>query len=847
MAAVDWSQVKEHLDHLGRDPEESPVFFFLWRKGTSELNGFGHHIPKNGRPIAKEVESYLDSKANLSLGFVVNPGGTKKVEIKHGIALFTEDDSGTSIDDQMVSWQAALLPEPSLSVFSGSKSVHHYWVFSDPIPSADFEALQKRLAAVMQAAHPSGGTDKSLADACQVMRIAGAPHPKTGDIATIKRATGERFQPADLEKALANAEQHFGVVQPQLTPQHQKPQAPHLSLTPTSTTPSGTVHLSELLPKDQSQTFSSGVSEGGRNEECYRLAVNLLGIEMHCSLEGSSHLGFHVQGSAAHCLEDFNRRCTPPLSPAELQTILSSASQSNPEADPGVEDRIRYHRRRLNPTQAAVSKSLPSVRSTPEFDELDAELKRETFARFQQAQQVTIDPLSILGSEWGQLIIDRAEAFPCDPDVLVVGLLAYIASLVGTKVTIQVKTGWPEPLVLWAMCCMPAGSMKSPTGSVYGSPLRELQSKAEHQWQLINNSYQADLKEFKQQEKQLKNKAKDSGIDSVDLGSPPVEPEPVRHYYVDNATIERLGEICAQPNVPGLLTFKDELAEWFASFERYSKGGGDRPKWLALWNGGAVKSDTLSRGCTFAAKTAVSVFGYIQQEKLAALLADEAHQNDEGVGSGDGLWSRFLPLVAKNIPFDFNWLESDITPQLLSLAEQLDRVPTDSRIDITPEAINDVLAPTWRFWTEQEKESSGARGAFLSKLRGYSIRIAGILQLLQDPSHLLIENDLALRAVLLCEFFLAQFDQLQPQVTASDDDCQGEVDKQTACLLQRVKSQSLEQVTVRDVVRWKLLGRRAKSADAHAFLQRIADQGIGSFKQLHKQGSGKGSWAWFPE
>lgn len=364
MVAVDWGQVKEHLDHLGREPEESPVFFFLWRKGTSELSGFGHHIAKNGRPIAKEVEYYLNSKANLSLGFVVNPGGTKKVEIKHGIALFTEDDSGASIDDQMVSWQKALLPEPSLSVFSGSKSVHHYWVFSDPVPCDLFESLQERLAAVMQAAYPSGGIDKSLSDACQVMRVAGAPHPKTGEIATIKRATGERFQLAELEKTLAHAQQHFGVVQSKLTPQPQKPKTPQLSLVPASNTPAGTIHLSDLLPKDQSETFASGVSEGGRNETAFKLAANLLGIEQHCSMEGISRLGFQVQGSAAQCLEDFNRRCSPPLPDAELQNILSSASQSNPEPDPGLDKRIAFQRNTLNKRPTAKTTSAPGTNGT---------------------------------------------------------------------------------------------------------------------------------------------------------------------------------------------------------------------------------------------------------------------------------------------------------------------------------------------------------------------------------------------------------------------------------------------------------------------------------------------------
>ena len=67
--------------------------------------------------------------------------------------------------------------------------------------------------------------------------------------------------------------------------------------------------------------------------------------------------------------------------------------------------------------------------------------------------------------------MERAEAFPCDPAILAMGLLCYVASLVGTKANVRVKRGWEEPLLLWVMVAMAAGSMKSPTGKVYGKPL----------------------------------------------------------------------------------------------------------------------------------------------------------------------------------------------------------------------------------------------------------------------------------------------------------------------------------------------------------------------------------------
>lgn len=202
---TDWNVVAEHLDHLGLDPEETPVIFTAWEKG------FGTHFKKNGSPISRDVEALFKQRPGCSLGIIVNPGGTTKDKISEAVALFTEDDSGRSLDDQMVSWEAAGLPEPGLSIFTGNKSIHHYWPLVERISPEQFTILQRRLAAVMQAAHPGGDADGSLDDPNQVMRVAGAIHPKTGQMAEIRRATAERFTAAELTEALAAAEARFNI------------------------------------------------------------------------------------------------------------------------------------------------------------------------------------------------------------------------------------------------------------------------------------------------------------------------------------------------------------------------------------------------------------------------------------------------------------------------------------------------------------------------------------------------------------------------------------------------------------------------------------------------------------
>ena len=206
---IDWEAVQEHLDYLHLDPSHSPILFKAWCKD------FGRNFLKSGKPISQEVDKLLAQRPDMSLGFVVNPGGGKKAEITSAIALFTEDDSGASLDDQMVSWQG-VMPEPGLSVFTGNKSIHHYWPLREAITPEQFTIAQRRLAAVMQAAHPAGDDDTSLDDPNQVMRVAGSIHPKTGKRAEIRHRSIERFSLQELEKYLTAAEARFNI-QPSTT------------------------------------------------------------------------------------------------------------------------------------------------------------------------------------------------------------------------------------------------------------------------------------------------------------------------------------------------------------------------------------------------------------------------------------------------------------------------------------------------------------------------------------------------------------------------------------------------------------------------------------------------------
>ncbi|KZR67289.1 MULTISPECIES: DUF3987 domain-containing protein [Prochlorococcus] len=466
----------------------------------------------------------------------------------------------------------------------------------------------------------------------------------------------------------------------------------------------------------------------------------------------------------------------------------------------------------------------------------DSFLNREALDRFKKAQDASIDLTQVFGSVWGELLKDRARAFPCDPNMLLLPMLGYIASLIGTKAQVHVKGGWDEPLIIWGLIAQPASSLKSPAGGVFGKPLAKLQGEASRQYAKQADTHKLKEKRWKADCKNIEAKAKKDN-DSPDLPEPPESPLPPRHYYVESVTIERLAAIHSQPNVHGLLDFHDELADWFASLEK--KQQNDRPRWLKLWTGQALKHDTATGVNAFTENTAVSIIGFIQPDKLAALHALEA--NGEADQSGDGLWSRFLPLIPKTIPFTFNDLAIEITDDLMALAQTLEYIPPNTSLQIALPAIHKVFKPAWEEWSEQEADTSASRAAFIGKLRGYSVRIAGLLHLLHHGAIGDIDMATAQTAINLCQFFLAQFDQLAPQIAST-----GDVDPITARFLARVKDRSLKQVTVRELQKWKLLGKTANTDDCRAFFSGLAERGTGTFTREHAKGSAKGKWVWRP-
>ena len=535
---------------------------------------------------------------------VINDGGVTAKDITRCLAYYAEFDEGTEAD-QLEAVRNSGLPKPSVVVRTGGKSLHFYWLLVEPVAnSALWQADMKRLVAHL-------GSDTSVNDPSRVMRLPGCLYMDANQ------------QPVGRSEVI-HVEDQWGFGFPVSYSRQDI-----IDALPVDPTP-----LLQPTPKPTPQVSADRTAE--------RALEQLQRIPCRTPGEGSRDKFLRLFWGLVHILgPDRAAAAMAAHSPAWAaeDDLKAIANDANGSITDGTFFGVAREEWGITSPKSEAPGAQPSGVAQG-ADPEDVDLRREALDRFMQAQASTIDLIEVFGPFWGQLLIDRANAFPCDPTMLLLPMLGYVSSLIGVKASVRVKQGWKEPMVVWGLIAQPASSLKSPAGGVFGKPLAKLQGESARDHAKRLDAFKLKEDAWKQECRTLKDAAKKADK-KPELPDPPESPIPARHYYVESITIERVAGIHAQPNVPGLIAFHDELADWFASLEKRQQN--DRPKWLKLWTGQAIKHDTQTSLSAFAESTAMSIVGCIQPDNMSALHHAEGHCNNDT--AGDGLWSRFLPVI----------------------------------------------------------------------------------------------------------------------------------------------------------------------------------------------------------
>jgi Protein of unknown function (DUF3987)/BT4734-like, N-terminal domain len=325
-------------------------------------------------------------------------------------------------------------------------------------------------------------------------------------------------------------------------------------------------------------------------------------------------------------------------------------------------------------------------------------------------------PLDLLPPYLQDYISAESEAANVDTGFVLLPLLSSLGAMIGNSRSILLKSGYAEPPIIWTGLIAGSGEGKSPAlrAATY--------MHGEFEKILITQNRAA--KEAFENEKAVWNAR---GRKEV-----PPKPPVQSACLMDDLTMEALA-VRLVDNPRGMLVEKDELSQWFASFDQYRDGkGGDVSKWLSLWSGTRIAIDRKNSPSIRIMDPRVCLTGGIQPGVLKRALTQDFFER--------GLVARFIlaaPPKRKRL-----WQEGGASEtrrheayeNLLPLWALQAEDGFPKLLPVSGEA-KDRYTEFYNECAEQREHiKSGRYTAFLAKLPAQAARLALIGQLAHEPA-----------------------------------------------------------------------------------------------------------------
>ena len=186
------------LDTLGKDVKTVRLRSFFPKNHPLKATDHGKKSHANGDWI------YRMQSEGRGVYIVVNDGGDTYSEITACRAFFVEWDD-RSQEEQINAWKELGLPEPTLQINTGGKSIHNYWVLKKVIDPKTWKPIQERLL-------DHADADRALKNPSRVMRLAGTFHMKDngkqGGMTKIIFNSNKKYSYKEIESCLPTLKQH---------------------------------------------------------------------------------------------------------------------------------------------------------------------------------------------------------------------------------------------------------------------------------------------------------------------------------------------------------------------------------------------------------------------------------------------------------------------------------------------------------------------------------------------------------------------------------------------------------------------------------------------------------------
>ena len=424
-------------------------------------------------------------------------------------------------------------------------------------------------------------------------------------------------------------------------------------------------------------------------------------------------------------------------------------------------------------------------------------------------------PVEVLPTTVADFVNEVVEALSCPAEFVVLPLISCLGAAVGNTATMNPKGTWSAPSIFWTATVGRSGCGKSPAFKEATKFIVAIENQAYKEFEKLQAEYEVNRNDKKAE----------------------IKLDPPKHVrrYTDDTTIEAHLSVLSQ-NPEGVALIVDELSGWFASFDKYNRGGAgsDSSKWIQLFDTRSVFIDrkTGDKKLIRVEKPIVNIAGTIQPKVL---------QNVVGGNIENGLLARFL--LACPPTETQSWTSAEPDPRkklsLIFLIRKLYELNAASLEKGTKELTfatdaNEVWIKFYNSNHEFHENCEGPLEYAVSKLDQYCLRFACLYHVIENSSEdvipSVVSKEVIEAAVKTTEWFRNEVSRVYELFDQSSN-----ADAQMKLVFKIVKRGG--EITSRDLHRSNTK-KYPKTADATQDLDALVEAGL-CYKDGNKYKLGK--------
>jgi hypothetical protein len=306
-----------------------------------------------------------------------------------------------------------------------------------------------------------------------------------------------------------------------------------------------------------------------------------------------------------------------------------------------------------------------------------------------------------------QYIEDLNQSLNFHKDFLSAAVIFSVATIMGNRYKLRVKSGWDAAPIFWFACVGFPGTIKTHPIKTMVRPIIKLDKESKA-------IYDEEIKHYDDQAKPRQTKPK------------------FKQILISDYTIEALHQV-HNINTRGLGLYKDELNGFLKDMNKYRKGS-DLEFWLESFNNGSYIVNRVTREPVLIDDICINIIGTIQHEVLTDVI---------GEYSGNGFIDRFLFTSPESQVFELNENEADealaeLWERFIQNSNKLCRYFDHNNTEIIRmdksafKKYQEIDAKFVEIQRDQDKES--AIKNYISKMKTYVPRFALVLAVINNTS-----------------------------------------------------------------------------------------------------------------